>query len=312
MRDLLEDAAARAIAYLEQLPSRRVAPSEAAVAALAEFDQPWPDAPQRPEETLQRLDALGSPATMGMGSGRFFGFVIGGALPVTVASSWLATAWDQNTGHHASTPATAVIEQVALRWLLEALALPPGTAGAFVTGATMANFCALAAARHAVLERAGWDVEGEGLFGAPPITVLVSEEVHPTVLKALGLVGLGRRRVLRLPVDGQGRVRPGALPRISGPAIVCLQAGNVNTGAFDPFAALIDSAQAQGAWVHVDGAFGLWARASDALRPLTQGLERADSWATDAHKWLNVPYDSGVAFVRDGTALRAAMAVSAV
>jgi glutamate/tyrosine decarboxylase-like PLP-dependent enzyme len=312
MRELLEDAAARAIAYLEQLPSRRVAPSEAAVAALAELDQPWPDAPQRPEDTLQRLDELASPATMGMGSGRFFGFVIGGALPVTVASSWLATAWDQNTGHYASTPATAAIEQVALGWLLEALALPPGTAGAFVTGATMANFSALAAARHAVLARAGWDVEAEGLFGAPPITVLVSEEVHPTVLKALGLVGLGRRRVICLGVDGQGRVRPEALPRISEPTIVCLQAGNVNTGAFDPFAALIEAAQSQGAWVHVDAAFGLWARASDTLRPLTQGLERADSWATDAHKWLNVPYDSGIAFVRDGAALRAAMAVSAV
>jgi hypothetical protein len=197
MRELLEDAAARAIAYLEQLPSRRVAPSEAAVAALAELDQPWPEAPQRPEETLQRLDALGSPAAMGMGSGRFFGFVIGGALPVTVASSWLATAWDQNTGHYASTPATAVIEQVALRWLLEALALPPGTAGACVTGATMANFSALAAARHAVLARAGWDVEGEELFGAPPITVLVSEEVHPTVLKApRGGRAAGRRHLL--------------------------------------------------------------------------------------------------------------------
>lgn len=312
MRELLEDAAARAVAYLEALPSRRVAPAEEAVAALAGFDQPWPDAPRPAEETLQRLDALGSPATMATAAGRFFGFVTGGALPVTVASNWLATAWDQNSAHHGPAPATAVIEQVALRWLLEALALPPGTAGAFVTGATMANFSALAAARHAVLERAGWDVEAEGLCGAPPITVLVSEEVHPTVLKALGLVGLGRRRVLRLPVDGQGRVRADALPRISGPAIVCLQAGNVNTGAFDPFDALIAAAQAQGAWVHVDGAFGLWARASDALRPLTHGLERADSWATDAHKWLNVPYDSGIAFVRDGAALRAAMSVSAV
>ncbi|WP_298232104.1 pyridoxal-dependent decarboxylase [uncultured Azohydromonas sp.] len=312
MRELLEDAAARAVAYLEDLPSRRVVPSEEAVAALAGFDQPWPDAPRPAEETLQRLDELGSPATMAAAAGRFFGFVTGGALPVTVASNWLATAWDQNSAHHGPAPATAAIEQVALRWLLQALALPPGAAGAFVTGATMANFSALAAARHAVLERAGWDVEADGLCGAPPITVLVSEEVHPTVLKALGLVGLGRRRVLRLPVDGQGRVRADALPRISGPAIVCLQAGNVNTGAFDPFAELIPAAQAQGAWVHVDGAFGLWARASDALRPLADGVEQADSWATDAHKWLNVPYDSGIAFVRDGAALRAAMSVSAV
>jgi glutamate/tyrosine decarboxylase-like PLP-dependent enzyme len=312
MRELLKDAAARAVAYLEELPSRRVAPSEEAVAALADFDQPWPDAPRPAEETLQRLDELGSPAKTATVSGRYFGFVTGGALPVTVASNWLATAWDQNSAHFSSAPATTTLERIALRWLLEALALPPGTAGAFVTGATMANFSALAAARHAVLERAGWDVEAEGLCGAPPITVLVSDEVHPTVLKALGLVGLGRRRVVRLPVDGQGRVRADALPRIGGPAIVCLQAGNVNTGAFDPFAELIAAAQAQGAWVHVDGAFGLWARASDALRPLTHGLERADSWATDAHKWLNVPYDGGIAFVRDGAALRAAMSVSAV
>jgi glutamate/tyrosine decarboxylase-like PLP-dependent enzyme len=195
--------------------------------------------------------------------------------------------------------------------VLEALGLPPTAGGAFVTGATMANFTALAAARHTVLARAGWDVDDDGLFGAPPITVVVGEEAHPTLIKSLGLLGLGRGRVLQVPVDGQGRMRAGRLPRLDGPAIVCTQAGNVNTGAFDPFDAIVGEAQARGAWVHVDGAFGLWAVASPALAPLTAGLAAADSWATDAHKWLNVPYDSGIAIVRDAQALMAAMAITA-
>jgi glutamate/tyrosine decarboxylase-like PLP-dependent enzyme len=257
------------------------------------------------------LDRIVTPATMAMAGPRFFGFVIGGALPSTVAANWLATAWDQNTGLYEVTPGVSQLEQVALRWMAELFGLPPSCAGAFVTGATMANFTALAAARHHVLKQVGWNVEAQGLFGAPPITVIVSAEVHPTLIKSLGLLGLGRSRVTRVAVDDQGRVRTDELPRIEGPTIVCLQAGNVNTGSFDPIAEIGPRARASGAWVHVDGAFGLWARASGELSGRAAGLEHADSWATDAHKWLNVPYDSGVAFVREPTALPAAMAITA-
>jgi glutamate/tyrosine decarboxylase-like PLP-dependent enzyme len=264
-----------------------------------------------PEQVLRLLDELGSPATVATAGPRFFGFVVGGSLPVALAANWLAGAWDQNSAFHRLAPSTAMVEEVALRWLLDLLGLPPTCAGAFVTGATMANFTALAAARHAVLARAGWDVEADGLFGAPPITVVVGEEVHPTLIKSLGLLGLGRRRLVRVPVDGQGRLRAEALPPLDGPVIICLQAGNVNTGASDPFPEVCDRAREAGAWVHVDGAFGLWAAAVPARRHLVAGLELADSWATDAHKWLNVPYDSGVAFVRQADPLRAGMAVTA-
>jgi glutamate/tyrosine decarboxylase-like PLP-dependent enzyme len=230
---------------------------------------------------------------------------------VTVAASWLAAAWDQNAGAIVASPVAAKLEDVAERWLVELLGLPPGTVAAFVTGATAANMSALAAARHAVLARAGWDVEADGLFGAPPVTVALGGEAHPSVRKALGVLGLGRTRVLEVPVDGQGRMRTDALPKLSGPTIVIFQAGNVNTGSFDPFPELVSWAREAGAWVHVDGAFGLWAAAAPARAGLLAGAEAADSWATDAHKWLNVPYDSGVAFVTDHEALRAAMGVTA-
>jgi len=311
MQDLLDDAARRAIRYLATLDERPVAPRPEALARLAELDGPLPEQPGDPAETLRLLDEIASPATMASAGGRFFGFVIGGTLPVSVASHWLATAWDQNAALHAPGVAVASLEATALRWLCELLGLPASTAGAFVTGATMANFTALAAARHAVLARAGWPVEAQGLFGAPPITVVVGDEAHPTLMKSLGMLGLGRKRVLHVPVDGQGRMRADALPALEGPAIVCLQAGNVNTGAVDPLAPLIAAAHAAGAWVHVDGAFGLWAAASGSTGGLVEGIAQADSWATDAHKWLNVPYDSGIAFVRDGEVLRAAMAISA-
>ena len=310
-QQLLADAASRAQRYLAAVSERAVAPSHAAIAGLARLDVPLPDDPQDPAAVLARLDEIVSPATMGMAGPRFFGFVVGGSLPVTVASSWLATAWDQNTGMYAVTPGVSHVEDVALRWLLEVLDLPRDAAGAFVTGATVANLAALAAARHRVLARAGWDVEADGLFGAPPVTVITGEEAHPTVLKALGVLGLGRTRVQRVPVDGQGRMRPDALPPMSGPTILCLQAGNLNTGAFDPLAELARRGREAGAWVHVDGAFGLWARATKSRAGLVAGAELADSWATDAHKWLNVPYDSGIAFVRDAEALRAAMSITA-
>jgi glutamate/tyrosine decarboxylase-like PLP-dependent enzyme len=311
MSDLLRDAARRSIAYLDSLGERRVSPDSDAVAALSALDVPLPAGPADAHAVLQQLDDVVSPATMAMAGGRFFGFVIGGALPATVAASWLATAWDQNAGLYNATPGVAVVEDIALRWLVDVLGLPEGTSGGFVTGTTVAHITALATARHAVLANVGWNVEADGLFGAPPITVITGAEAHPTLYKALGVVGLGRTRVVKVPVDSQGRMRLDAMPRISGPTIVCVQAGNVNSGAFDPIGDVCDIAHEAGAFVHVDGAFGLWARASKELAHLGTGIERADSWATDAHKWLNVPYDSGVAFVRDRDALRAAMAVTA-
>ena len=311
VRQLLETTSQRAANYLEQLDQRLVRPEAEAVAGLAAFDEPLPSDSTAPEAVLAMMDEIGSPATMAMAGPRFFGFVIGGSLPVTLAANWLASVWDQNSGLYNVTPATARLEQVALRWLIELFGLPENCSGAFVTGATVANFTALAAARHTVLERAGWNVEADGLFGAPPITVIIGQETHPTLIKSLGLLGLGRNRVLRLPVDGQGRMRADALPALAGPTIVCVQAGNVNTGAFDPIAAICQQAHADGAWVHVDGAFGLWAAVAPALTHLVDGIQQADSWATDAHKWLNVPYDSGLAFVRNAAALPAAMAITA-
>ena len=311
MRPLLEASADRAIRYLEGLDARSVAPTSAALAELPRLDTPLPAAPCDPLEVIALLDDVASPASVAMAGSRFFGFVIGGALPVTVAANWLATAWDQNSAIYRVTPATAQIEQTALRWVLELLGLPAQSGAAFVTGATVANFSALAAARHALLARVGWNVESDGLFGAPPITVIVSDETHPSVTKSLGMLGLGRSRVTRIPVDAQGRMRIEKLPRLSGPTIICTQIGNVNTGSFDPVAEVVALARESGAWVHVDGAFGLWAAASPAHAHLSAGVADADSWATDAHKWLNVPYDSGLAIVRDANALQAAMAVTA-
>ncbi len=311
MNKLLDSAATRAAHYLEEAGERRVSPSAEAIAALAAFREPLPDGPEPPEEVLALLDELGSPATVTMAGPRFFGFVIGGTLPAALAANWLAGAWDQNAGLFAASPVSAVLEEVSLAWLLDVLQLPAGSGGAFVTGATVANFTALAAARNAVLRRAGWDVEALGLFGAPPVQVVVSQEAHPSLSKALGMLGMGRERVTRVPVDGQGRLRAECLPRLSECAIVCVQAGNVNTGSFDPAEEICRRAHEAGAWVHVDGAFGLWAAASPRLAHLTAGIQQADSWATDAHKWLNVPYDSGLAFVRDPEHLRAAMGLTA-
>ena len=304
---LLEEAARLGCRYLDGLDDRPAFPAPAAVTGLDAFDEPFPAATSDPLETLALLDKAGSPATVATAGGRYFGFVIGGSLPAALAANWLAGAWDQNAGLAAASPVAARLEAVALRWLLDVLSLPQDAGGGFVSGATMANFSGLAAARHAILRRAGWDVEAHGLFGAPPITVIVGEEVHVSLLKALSLLGLGRERVLRVPVDGQGRMRPEALPRINGPTIICIQAGNVNTGAFDPADEICGIAHEAGAWVHVDGAFGLWAAAAPARKYLVSGVDQADSWATDAHKWLNVPYDCGLVFCRQAGDLRAAL-----
>jgi glutamate/tyrosine decarboxylase-like PLP-dependent enzyme len=311
MKDILRSAADRAIQYLEALNNRSVAPAPEAVARLKEFDIPFPDQPVEPSTILQRLDDLASPATMGMAGRRFFGFVIGGSLPVSLAANWMAGAWDQNSALYQVTPATAHLEQVSLQWLINLFGLPSTSGGAFVTGATLANFTALAAARHSVLEHVGWNVEADGLFGAPPIAVVVGEEAHPSLVKSLGLLGLGRNRLYRVPVDDQGRMHADAIPLINGPAIVCAQAGNVNTGSFDPLDEICDRAHESGAWVHIDGAFGLWAAVAPKRAYLTKGIAKGDSWGTDAHKWLNVPYDCGLAFVRDRETLRAAMAITA-
>jgi glutamate/tyrosine decarboxylase-like PLP-dependent enzyme len=314
MRDysrIMRDAAERGIRYRESLGERRVAPTSEAKAATAGFDEALPDAGRDAAETLAMLDDIGSPASVAMAGPRFFGFVIGGSMPVTVAANWLATAWDQNSVMNEVTPALAAIENVSRRWLCELFGLPQGCAASFVTGATIANFTALAAARHKVLANVGWDVDKDGLIGAPDLTIVVGEEAHPTLTKSLGLLGLGREHTVRVPVDGQGRMLAAAVPPIDGPTIVCTQAGNINTGAFDPVAEICRAVRPAGAWVHVDGAFGLWAAAVPGMRHLLAGIEDADSWATDAHKWLNVPYDSGVAFTRDAAALKSAMAITA-
>jgi len=278
---------------------------------LGELFNPLQDQPIEAAKVLEELDSIGSPATVASAGGRFFGFVIGGSLPSALAANILAGAWDQNAGLEISSPINAALEKICRDWLISCFGLPGEAEVGFVTGATMANFAALAAARHALLQTQGWNVEAKGLFGAPPITVIVGNEVHVSVLKALSMLGLGRERVHRVPVDSQGRFIPEQLPPIDGPTIVCIQAGNVNTGAFDPADEVCSRLQGTGAWVHVDGAFGLWAAASPTRRYLVGGVERADSWATDAHKWLNVPYDSGLVFVRDKAHLNAAMSASA-
>jgi len=304
----LNEAARLAGNYLRTIGTRRVAPSPSEIQALDALSGPLPESPSSPAEVLALLDRVGSPATVATTGGRYYGFVNGGVLPAALAASWLVSTWDQNVSLRVMSPAAATFEDVAISWVLDVLGLPRTAGGAIVTGATIANFTGLAAARHALLRRAGWNVEEDGLFGAPPVRVVVGDEVHISLLKALALLGLGRRRVERVPVDRQGRMRPDALPGLDDRTILCLQAGNVNTGAFDPAVEICRRAREQGAWIHVDGAFGLWAAASPRYRHLTDGFGDADSWATDGHKWPNVGYDCGIAVVRDPEALRGAMA----
>jgi len=309
--DVLTLAAERAQRYVSAADQRRVAPSGAALAELASLHESFPSRPSDPGEVISRLDELGSPTTVTTTGGRYFGFVIGGMLPVSLAANWLAGAWNQNAALRVMSPVAAELEEVVLRWVCEAIGLPANCAGGLVTCATMANFTALVTARHALLAREGWNVIEDGIFGAPPIEVVVGVEVHASILKALSLAGFGRKRLTTIEADSQGRMRKDRLPKLSKRAIVCIQAGNVNTGAFDPAEEICAWAHEQGAWVHVDGAFGLWARLSPRYEHLTHGFEKADSWATDAHKWPNVGYDSGLTFVRDGAALRASMGITA-
>jgi len=308
---LVAEAADRARRYLDALADAPVAPSAEAVSRLDEVDFPLPEHGIGAARVLALLDDVGSPATVASAGPRYFGFVVGGTLPIALASSWLLAAWDQNAAMVTLSPVGARLDTVAIRWVVDALGLPAGTSGGFTSGATMANASCLVAARDHVLARAGWDAPALGLPGAPPVQVVVGDEVHTATLKALGLIGLGRERVLRLPVDSQGRIEAADLPELRAPAIVCLQAGNVNGGASDPFGPLVSWAHEQGAWVHVDGAFGLWAAASAEVAQQVAGVEEADSWATDAHKWLNTTYDCGIALVRDPRTLEVALSATA-
>jgi glutamate/tyrosine decarboxylase-like PLP-dependent enzyme len=314
--DLLRRTAELATDFLGRLPDRPVwQPVD--LAGLREMlGGPLPDRGEDPRLVIDALTTNVEPGLVGSAGPRYFGFVVGGGVPAALAADWLTSAWDQNAGLYALSPSAAVVEEVAAGWLIDLFGLPEGSSVGFVTGATMANFTAIAAARHAVLERVGWNVEEDGLFGAPPIAVVVGEEAHVTIFVSLQMLSLGRGRVHRVAADEQGRMRPDALretlDRIDGPTIVCAQAGNVNTGAFDPLPEIVAAVRERpNAWLHVDGAFGLWAAAVPGLSDRVTGLNGADSWTTDAHKWLNVPYDSGIVIVRDVAAHHAAMTLGA-
>jgi glutamate/tyrosine decarboxylase-like PLP-dependent enzyme len=298
--------------HLASIGDRPVGATTGYEDVVAALDEPLPEHGEDPVAVIEQLAAVAGPAAVASPGPRYFGFVTGGALPAALAADWLTSAWDQNAFTHVSSPAAAAIETVAERWVLEALDLPRDAAVGFTTGATMGNFTCLAAARHAVLAREGWDVEADGLAGAPEIRVVVGEHVHASLVVALRYLGLGPARALRIPAE-RGAMRADALAEAltDGPTIVCAQAGEVNTGASDPLDAIADATSRHGAWLHVDGAFGLWAAAVPALRDLVRGAERADSWSVDAHKWLNVPYDGGLAIVADREILRAAMGVTA-
>lgn len=311
---ILRRAFHHASTFLRELPDRPVGPRATRDDLMKALGVALTEEGETDTAVIDALAAAAERGTMATAGPRFFGFVIGGSLPVTVATDWMLSAWDQNTGIYAASPLVAVVEEIARGWLLDLLHLPSEASVGFTTGGQMSNFTCLAAARHAVLRNAGWNVEEHGLNGAPKINIVLNAEAHITILAALRYLGLGTRAIA-VPTDEQGRMRADALRetlgRLSGPTIVCAQAGNVNSGAFDPLREIGEATRAHGAWLHVDGAFGLWAAASRRKRPLTDGVELADSWATDAHKWLNVPYDCGVAIVRDSAAHRASMTSSA-
>ena len=311
-RELLNRTAAHAADFLESLDERAIAQPVEVDELRSRLGGPLPDGPTEPVDVLDGLVQAADEGIVATPSGRFFGFVLGGAIPAALAADWMSSAWDQNAGLYVSGPSASVVEEIAAGWLAELLRLPTGVSSAFVTGTQMAHVTALAAARFEVLRRVGWDVNERGLAGSPPIRVVVGAERHVTVDRALRLLGIGAAQLVVVPADGQGRIRADALPALAGePTILCAQSGNVNTGAFDPLPQLADAAAEAGAWLHVDGAFGLWAAASPSLRHLVAGVERADSWTTDAHKWLNVPYDSGLAFCAHPDAHRAAMTITA-
>jgi glutamate/tyrosine decarboxylase-like PLP-dependent enzyme len=314
-RQLLEATAARAADFLESLPDRPVAGGVDFEELLARLGGPLPEEPTDAGAVVDDLAAAAETGLVASTGGRYFGFVTGGALPAALAADWLACAWDQNAHSYVASPAGAAVEEVCRRWLVELLGLPAHASLGLVTGCQMANVVGLAAARHHVLAEVGWDVARDGLIGAPPLRVVAGDERHVTIDRALRLLGLGSGRIVAVAADGQGRMRPDALRDAlregSGPTIVCAQAGNVNTGSFDPLAEIAAAAREAGAWLHVDAAFGLWAAASRTLRHLVEDVELADSWAADAHKWLNVPYDCGLVLCARPEAHRAAMRIRA-
>lgn len=305
-RALLAEADRRALAYLDGNATRRVFPAPAAIEALSGFDQPLPTTSQLADQVLRQLDELGSPATVASNGPRYFGFVIGATLPAAAAAERLVLAWDQCASSFDNSPVADKLEKVAGRWVCEALGLPQDSAVGFGTSATACTLACLSAGRRQLLARLGWDFDQDGLIGAPEIRVVLSETAHITVKKALRVLGFGMRRLQYAPVDAHGRIDPQRLPGLDDRTLLILQAGEVNTGEFDPFSELIPRARAAGTWVHVDGAFGLWARASSSSS-LAAGVEQADSWTTDGHKWLNTPYDSAMAICRDADALASAM-----
>lgn len=308
---LLADADERAQSYIAAIGTRRVFPESSALADLASLDEPLPEQGFAASDVLRLLDEKGSPATVASNDPRYFGFVVGASLPAAAATERLMLAWDQCASSFDNSPIAAKIEQIASGWVLEALNLPRESAIGFGTSATACTLVCIAAARRALLARQGWDFDGDGLTGAPEVRVVISETAHITVKKALRVLGFGMKRIIVAPTDIYGRVDPDQLPSLDDRTILCLQAGEVNTGEFDPFAELIPKAKSAGAWVHVDGAFGLWARVS-SKSDLTEGIDGADSWTTDGHKWLNTPYDGAMAICRDAGALAAAMNSDAV
>jgi glutamate/tyrosine decarboxylase-like PLP-dependent enzyme len=312
---VLEVATEHARRYLAEVPDRPVREPASVEELRASLDRNLPEAGEDPAAVVEALADAAEPGLIALNSPRYFGFVIGGTLPAALGADWLAGAWDQIASLYVCGPSASVAEEVAGRWVLELLGLPESAAFGLTTGGTMANFAGIAAGRHAVLEREGWDVEANGLHGAPEVRVLVGEHAHATIFVALKMLGLGTERAARIEADEEGRLDPDALAaeldRGEGPAIVCAQAGDVNTGCFDRFDQLADICERHGAWLHVDGAVGLWAAASPQFDSLTAGLQRADSWSTDAHKWLNVPYDCGFIAVADPEALRGAMGIAA-
>jgi glutamate/tyrosine decarboxylase-like PLP-dependent enzyme len=309
-KSLLDRARRYAFDYIDTVAERPVFPGATALENLDRFDEPLPEQPQSGEDVLDMLNDYGAPATVAQTGGRYFGFVNGGVVPTALAARWMADAWDQNPALYVISPIVGKLEQVCERWLCDLLELPDGTVAGYVSGSSTATMCGLAAARCELLNRLDWDVNAQGLFGAPPIRVIVGEQAHSSVFKALALLGLGKDRIERVPADSRGRIDASRIPRLDARSLLILQAGNVNTGAFDDFAQICDPVKKNEAWVHVDGAFGLWCKASHTKKSLARGIELADSWSVDGHKTLNTPYDCGIVLCRRRDALVAAMQAS--
>ena len=309
--EILKSVTTRALEYLRSVPQRNVFPSQESLEKLDQLSVPLPNEGESPESILEKLDSIGSANTVVSNGGRYFGFVFGGSVPASLAASWMVSTWDQNAVFKVSSPIAAHIEKVTANWLLDLLRLPSGSAVGFVTGTTMANFCGAVTARYHLSRKKGWDIKAKGMTGAPPIRVVAGEEVHASMQRALLLAGFGLDNLEKIPTDEEGRIIPGKCPELDDSTLVCLQAGNVNTGALDPVKEICIKAKEKGAWVHIDGAFGLWARVSPARMHLADGYELADSWAIDLHKWLNVPYDSGLIICQHPEILQNALSVSA-